>query len=317
VLVYNNAAFDPELMAELGPAIGLRFQALSRWVRDYLKRGTEPPVPPDDLSVFLRMMALGWTELPATERRRVGPWELQLNPVRAFRPARAAGASPTGLYVPFDPSGFQFNKPFLRPETFWTGDFRGRRLDLLFNKFPFADLQTILVPDRESAQPQILTPADHELAWTLAAQIGESMPHATLGWNSLGAYASVNHLHFHLALCREPLAISDPRWGHNGGEQSYPLGCKVLGRMDLAWEAISELQGLDRPFNLIYTPGRVYCLARRRQGDYSLPDWCGGQAWYELAGGLVCFDAARYSELESAQVAGLMGLAAPGFDQYE
>jgi diadenosine tetraphosphate (Ap4A) HIT family hydrolase len=317
ILAYNNAAFDAALMGQLAPALAARFESLAGAVRDSLSRGLEPPDPPDDLAVFLRIMALGLAGMPPTEQRRLGPWELQLNPLRAFRPARAAACRAGGLHRPFDPEGFHFNRPWLAPETFWTGDYRGRRLDLFYNKFPFALLHTLVVPDRESERPQLLAPADHQLAWSLAQGLGESLPGVALGWNSLGAFASVNHLHFHLAPRHEPLAIADPRWRHTGGTEQYPVGCLVLDRPNDAWREIERLQGLDRPFNLVYLPGRVYCLARRRQGDYALPNWCGGQAWYELAGGFICFDRGHWAGLDEPTIRRDLALAAPEFDPYE
>lgn len=318
ILVFNNAAFDAGLRAALGPVLARRFDVFAATLRESLKRGADPAEPPDDVAVFLRMMAVGYEDLAPVALRRAGPWELQFNPVRAFRPARFAGERPVFLRQPFDHSGFHFNKPFLRPETFWSGDFRGRRLDLLFNKFPFVELQTIVVPDRESESPQYLTRDDHELAWSLIETIGEAIPGVVIGYNSLGAFASINHLHFHLTPRERPLPIMEPAWRHNGGAVDYPIPCQILDHCSSAWQAIDALQGHDQAFNLVYTPGRLYCLPRRRQGDYALPEWCGGHAWYELAGGFVCFDADRFQLLQADEIRATMTTAAmvfPGFSE--
>ncbi len=314
ILAFNNAAFDARLRAVLGPTLTERFEQLAASFRESLKRGSDPAGSPDDIGVFLRMLAVGYGDLPPVAIRQVGPWEVQLNPLRAFRPARAAAQPRTtrhgSLRLPFDPSGFHFNRPLLRPETFWSGEYRGRRLDLLFNKFPFLELQTILVPDRESESPQFLMAPDHRLLWSLTASIGGALPGVMIGYNSLGAFASVNHLHFHLTPRGRALPLMDPRWRHNGGDQSYPVDCRVLDHCDRAWDAIDALQRRDQTFNLIYTPGRLYCLPRRHQVDCAAPDWYGGLAWYELAGGCVCFDAERFQRLEADEIRRAIATAA-------
>jgi diadenosine tetraphosphate (Ap4A) HIT family hydrolase len=310
ILVFNNAAFDAGLRAALGPALAGRFAVFSAAFQEALKRGADPAEPPDDVAVFLRMMAVGYGGLAPVDLRRAGPWELQFNPVRAFRPARSAGERLTALRRPFDPSTFHFNKPFLRLETFWSGNYEGRRLDFLFNKFPFVELQTIVVPDREFESPQFLTRADHDLAWSLTGAVGESMPGVVTGYNSLGAFASINHLHFHLTPRERPLPLMEPAWRHNGGSADYPIPCQVFDRCGPAWKEIDALQRRDQAFNLLYAPGRLYCLPRRHQGDYTLPGWCGGQAWYELAGGFICFDAARFQLLQADEIRATMAAAA-------
>lgn len=309
ILAFNNAAFDARLRDALAQTLGERFDAHRKAFRAALRTGRDPDVPPDDCAVFLRMLAVGPDALGAVELREVGPWELQFNPVRGFRPARAAGKRPKAIAMAFDRDGFHFNRPFLRPETFWSGVFEGHSLDLLYNKFPFVERQTIVVPDRESERPQHLRRTDHLLAWSLSAALGETMPGTILAYNSLGAYASVNHLHFHLTPREAPLAITDGRWSHNGGSLPYPVDCRALDDPQTAWEAIERTQSADCVFNLVYRPGLVYLIHRRAQGDYSLPDWCGAHAWYEMAGGLVCFDAGRFSSLDQAAINDCIELA--------
>lgn len=309
ILAFNNAAFDSRVSAALGDALREGFEAQGEAFRAALRLGRDPRVPPDDCAVFLRMLAVGFADLAAARFRSVGPWELQFNPVRGFRPPRSASRHPQSLRVPFDRDGFHFNRPFLRSETFWSGDFEGRRVDLLYNKFPFIERQTILVPDRESEQPQLLRERDHRLAWSLTSTLGQSMPGIVLGYNSLRAFASVNHLHFHLSPREAPLAIAAPIWRHNGGTLPYPVDCIVLDDPQATWHAIESAQAADRAFNLLYRPGCVYLLRRRSQGDYALPDWCSAHAWYEMAGGLVCFDADRFTDLDRQGIEGCLALA--------
>lgn len=311
ILAFNNAAFDPRIRDALAVPLEHGFDRFARSFRDALARGRDPELPPDDIAVFLRMLAVGYATLEPARRRRVDPWEVQFNPVRGFRPARAAAGPPPAMGAAFDPNGFHFNKPFLRPETFWSGALAGRSLDLLYNKFPFVEYQTIVVPDRESESPQLLTRRDHALAWMLAESLGSDDSATALGYNSLAAFASVNHLHFHLTLRQHPLPILDPRWRHQGGPEPYPIDCQSVDATDAGWDLIDGLQRSCQPFNLIYTPGRLLCIPRRPQGDYALPDWCAGHSWYELAGGLLCFDEARFLGLSATEIRALLALGAP------
>ncbi len=320
ILALNNALFDPGLFVCLRADLERRFAELSSTCRTSLREGRDPDEPADDLAVFLRLMAIGWSGLPGVSRRRVGPWEVQLNPLRGLRPARAAGGQPEGNRAPFDPRGFHFNKPFLRREAFWEGCLAGVEVELLYNKFPFADLHSLLVPRRLENAPQFLHPHYHEAAWAMTLALGETLPGVGLAYNSFGAFASVNHLHFQLFLRPgadsdsdpAPLPLADPCWSHNGGGTAYPVPCTVWDAPGPAWDAIARLHQTGQSYNLIYVPGRIYCLARRRQGTYSPPAWCGGQAWYELAGGVVAFTGETFATLRPEDIRQAIAAAAPG-----
>ncbi len=309
ILVLNNAAFDPALFQVLGPDLGHRFAALAEVCRAALRQGRDPEGPADDLAGFLRLMAVGLTDLPPVRRRRAGPWEVQFNPLRGLRPARASGGAPQSNRAPFDPKGFHFNKPFLRREAFWTGGLAGLEVELLYNKFPFVDLHALLVPRRQEKAPQFLQRQQHEGAWAMTQALGHSLPGVGLGYNSYGAFASVNHLHFQLYCRSEPLPLEAPGWRHNGGDRPYPLGCTAFDDAAQAWDALARLNNSGASYNLVYTPGRLYCMPRRRQGSYAQPAWCSGQAWYELAGGAVTLDPVTFDALTPADLAGAIALA--------
>ena len=316
ILALNNAVFDPRLFECLGADLARRFSDLSSVCRAALREGRDPDEPADDLAVFLRLMAIGWSDLPGVRRRRAGPWEVQLNPLRGLRPTRAAGGQPQSNRAPFDPKGFHFNKPFLRRESFWEGQLAGVEVELLYNKFPFADLHSLLVPRRLEKAPQFLQRYHHEAAWAMTQALGETLPGVGLGYNSFGACASVNHLHFQLFVRPDseqaPLPLADPDWSHNGGGLAYPIPCTVWEAPGAAWEALARLHQAGESYNLIYLPGRLYCLPRRRQGTYSPPTWCGGQAWYELAGGVVAGNAETFAALGPEDIRQAMAAAAPG-----
>jgi hypothetical protein len=312
ILALNNAAFDPALYERLGPDLTRRFEALAEHCRSVLRQGRDPDEPRDDLAVFLRLMAIGLPDLPPVQRRRVGLWEVQFNPLRGLRPARAAGGQPQSNRAPFDPHGFHFNKPFLRREAFWQGELAGIEVELLFNKFPFVNLHALLVPRRLENAPQFLQRHHHEAAWALTETLGQNLPGVGLGYNSFGAFASVNHLHFQLFLRPEPLPLADPSWRHNGGDTPYPIACVAFDALGPAWDAIARLNEGLVSYNLVYTPQRLYCTPRRRQGTYAPPPWCGGQAWYELAGGVVTLTAETFDGLASQDIDAAIAAAEPG-----
>jgi hypothetical protein len=55
-------------------------------------------------------------------------------------------------------------------------------------------------------------------------------------------------------------------------------------------------------YNLIYTPGLLYCLPRR---------FLGGHAWYEMAGGVTAFNRDDFVALEAKHIADELSRQAP------
>jgi hypothetical protein len=267
-----------------------QFLILSERFRATLRDGRDPSEAPDDVLVFLKLMAIGFDGVQPTECRRAGPWEVQFNHLRAFRPARMSARPVIGIYAPFDRQGFHFNRPFLRKEVFWSGQLHGVEVDLFYNKFPFVDLHGLLVPDRAANQPQFLSRTYHLYVWSLASRLGTRLPGVGFGYNSYGAYASVNHLHFQMFVRDRPLPLTAAGWRHNGGDRDYPTACEPFRCPRQAWERLRQLHAEEISYNLVYLPGVLYCLPRRRQGDYTHAPWTAGFAWYELAGAVTAFN---------------------------
>ncbi len=302
ILVCANAGFDPALQQALAPALRERFERHASQYREALRSGCSLPDADDDVMVFLKMMAVGFENLSPTERRQAGPWEVQFNALRSFRPPRMAHQKVDAIHLPFNENGFHFNKPFLRKECFWSGELAGREVELLYNKFPFVDFHGLLVPQREHNAPQFLTQDDHRYLWRLCEQIGETLPGVGFGYNAYGAYSSVNHLHFQMYRREIALPVESPQWRHNGGERDYPVPCERFDAVGEAWRYIEALHAAECSYNLLYVPGALYCLPRRKQGSYQHSDWTGGFAWYEMCGGMVTFNREHYEALDEGMI---------------
>jgi hypothetical protein len=302
ILVCANAGFDPRISKILAPRLQQRFDLYSTQYRDALRHGRTLPDADDDVLVFLKIMAVGFAALQPTQRRAEGPWELQFNQLRAFRPPRMANTRVDTLHAPFNENDFHFNKPFLRKECFWSGALQGREVELLYNKFPFVDFHGLLVPQREHNAPQFLTHDDHHYMWRVTETLGSTLPGVGFGYNAYGAFASVNHLHFQMFLRETPLPVQLPQWRHNGGELDYPSRVERFDNVEAAWHYIETMHRGGDSYNLLYLPGEIYCLPRRIQGSYPHALWTGGFAWYEMCGGMVSFSYEDYSQLSSAMI---------------
>lgn len=311
ILCLANAAFDAGLWARLGAPLGRRHQQHAREITTALRQGRRLGDPEDDLLVFLKLLAMGFDSVEATSWRQAGPWRIQFNPIRALRPPRASGGRVDGLRRPFDPAGFHFNKPFLARERLWEGELAGKPARLLYNKFPFAPLHGLVVPEPLAERPQWLTPEMHGWAWEAAMAMAAGLPDFGLAYNSLGAQASVNHLHFQSFLGAGDLPVLSPRFAHNGGGEAYPLPCRVTHDREEAWFLLDELHQGDTPYNLIYTPGRLHVLPRRAQGTHAVPSWGAGLAWSELAGSMTVFSREDFEALAEADIAAALAALAP------
>lgn len=312
ILVLANAAYDPVLWAQLAPALEARHAQLAESLAQQLRSGSKLAEPDDDVMVFLKLMAIGFEQVQTVQSRRAGPWQLLFNPIRALRPPRMSGTGFDGLLRPFDPAGFHFNKPFLAREIFWQGELAGKSARLLYNKFPFARLHGLLVPEPERELPQYLTPELHGWAWEVCAQSG--VPGLCLAYNSTSAGASVNHLHFQSFVQASPLPVQQQSFSHNGGDQPYPLPCRTFYDAEAAWFALDELHQRQQPYNLIYSANTLQLIPRVPQGSACLSVRNRGWGWSDVAGSITLFSREEFDGLEAMEVETELALMAPGRD---
>jgi len=308
ILVLANAAYDASLWAQLAPRLAVRHAELASRITEALRQGRKLAEPDDDVLVFLKLHAIGFAHLHTLQSRRVDCWEVLFNPIRALRPPRISGLTFERLLRPFDPSGFHFNQPFLAREIFREGELIGKPARILYNKFPFARLHGLLVPEPLRQLPQYLSPELHGWAWEVCAQ---GLPGLCLGYNSYGAGASVNHLHFQSFVQASPLPVQDARFIHNGGGQPYPLPCQRFTDAAAAWFHLDQLHQQNTPYNLIYSQGCLHLVARVPQDSGQLSDPSRGYGWSEMAGVVTRFSSDSFERLSAAEFEAELASFAP------
>ena len=302
ILVCANATFDQKIHFATAAELETLYRRLREQYVQALESGRAIQEVEEDLLVFLKIQAIGLEKLRHTERRQAGKWELQFNHLRSFRPRRITARAPAGIHVDFDETGFHFNKGFMQKEAFWAGTLGGKEATLYYNKYPFVDFHGLLVPERERRLPQFLTLEHHNYVWELTSQLAETLDGVGFGYNSIGAFASVNHLHFQMFLKPQGFPVMDAVWRHNGGGESYPAQCLAFDEPGAAWGCIQMLHSDEIAYNLLYVPGRLFVFPRLKQGAYPQPAWTSGFTWHELAGGIVVFNREDYESLDESAI---------------
>jgi diadenosine tetraphosphate (Ap4A) HIT family hydrolase len=291
VLVLANSLQDERIRSTLEPDLASVFDSIQTNIRQGAIAITD-----DDLAVFNVLQQTGIDSLGVWVPVVKGGWEVNFNPVRALRPLRASADVFNNISLPFDEDAFNFNKPFLRAEILWEGAWQQKQLRVLYNKFPFAPYHLIIVPDAELKLPQYLTAEYHELIWQLVDQQQTVLPGFAVGYNSLGACASVNQLHFQSFVREAMLPIEQPVWKHNAGSNDYPVRCHVLNNRQDSWALISEYHANNQAYNLLYRPGCCYVIPRMAQGSDTVLPRVRGAGWIEECG---VFNVSDKAELES------------------
>ncbi len=309
ILVLANASFDPTLQQGLKGPLQKRFKKLYQRLESQLLNGEVPAESEEDLLVFLKIATVGLDRIATSQSRVVDGWELHFNPLRALRPRRISATVGGELSLPFSREGFHFNKPFMEKEIFWSGELERKPVDLYYNKYPFTQGHGLLVPERGRENPQLLTEEYHHYLSQLAVTLGDTLPGSGFGYNSYGAYASVNHLHFQMFLREAPFPIEAEQWGHNGGNQPYPATCYRTGHPAQAWGWIERCHQQRTPYNLLYIGGQCYLLPRTRQGAETPPHWSSGFSWHEMAGGILTSSRDGFDEITASAVELLLNKA--------
>ncbi|CAD5120600.1 DgyrCDS9161 [Dimorphilus gyrociliatus] len=125
-------------------------------------------------------------------------FQLQLNPERV---KKRKGPTISQINIPFDPNRFHFGK--VRQEEIL---FKIKDNLIIINIYPLDIGHVLLVPSIDRQLPQSLN--DSAVLFGVECLLLSGHPGCTVGFNSLGALASVNHLHMHMWFVRGQLPIS-------------------------------------------------------------------------------------------------------------
>lgn len=310
ILAWANACFEEPLWTEMRDAIQSRFEEHAVRIGRALQNGSSGEASDDDLMVFLKLLAIGFAKVGLVEQTTRDGWEIQYNLLRGLRPARLAEEPSVGIQAPFDPQAFNFNRPFLARELFWSGTVENLDAHFFYNKFPFVPGHLLFAPRPADCLPQMLTSKYFHLAWRTVDAFGSRLPGLGLGYNSYGACASVNHLHFQLFLRESELPAEASRWRHNGGDLEYPATCLVVEDAAEGWHTLQQLHQGAIPYNLLLRPGRMYLFPRDPNLGNRVAPWsAGGHAWYEMAGAAVVTRRETFNELGAEDVDRALGRA--------
>lgn len=120
---------------------------------------------------------------------------MQLNTDRSLK--RRAPQTIESMRTAFKPTLFNFNLVDDLEVMLTIDDARtGSEIRMIINKSPITHFHTLIVPDIKNNLIQRVTPAALTFCINFMRNIDD--PNIRIGYNSPGALASVNHLHFHL-----------------------------------------------------------------------------------------------------------------------
>jgi len=297
ILVLANAMQNQNLYNQLKPVLLKQFEQFQQIFKQQLLDGNQLIEVEEDLLVFFKLASAGIDSIRLPQLRQEKHWQCQFNHLRSFRPARLSTSTHfQGLHQAYNDKAFNFNKPFLQSECFWSGDYSGHQVDLFYNKYPFANLHGLFVPQRKQCLPQFLTAELHHYMWSVSRSL-QHIQGVGFGYNSYGAYASVNHLHFQMFIDNVGLPITAKNWSHNGGNDFYPVNVIKHTSSQNAWLEIEQLHKIEQPYNLLYRPDEIYIIPRKAQGTVVVPNWSSGFTWYELCGGILMFNQSDYQNI--------------------
>jgi len=304
ILVLANSQQDSVLKEVLDVELNKIFSVLkNKFISGELK------ATQDDSDVFKKLLDVDLKDVACWQCKTVGDWDVVYNSMRKLRPARASKETLTSIYREFDETKFHFNKPFLKPEILWQGICKynqtNKTVRVLYNKFPFSNYHLLLAVSPEKNLPQFLTQEMHEFMISMVNDVETTFPGFGVGFNSLAAGASVNHLHFQGFIREAKFPVEKIDWQHNGGEAAYPLHVKCF--TDNAWSYIESLIEQDIAFNCVYRKNACYVVPRRYQGEVDLPDWLQGAGWLDVAGIMTVSDGSVFNLLDERLIAETLG----------
>ncbi len=294
VLLSAHATYNNELYKKSNSKLDLIYKKLKVEIKDIPDN-----LKNDDYFVALKILEIGWKNIEKVSFKKLNNiWDVQYNQLRTFKPRRNAAGEIKSVYKKFEKKAFNFNKPFLKQERFKKCKCNGMDVSLFYNKFPFVPYHTLLVPEQEKNHPQFLKRRFHYYASDLI----KSLKGFGIGYNSIGAYASVNNLHFQLFVESKILPVCNPMWVHNGGDKKYPAKCFIFENKTASWKFISILNEKNIPYNILYITNKTYIFPMNFQKAHSKTIFPLGFAWIELSGSFINVSKKDYDNLSERQI---------------
>ncbi len=291
ILVLANSLQDEQLNKLLAKKIAVTFKQL--------KENANLVAGPDDISVFETLKKTGVTQYKTWQYKQVESWLCTLNSFRSLRPERSSKQDFTSLYQDFNKEAFHFSKPFLRPEVISIEKFEQLDLQIMFQKFPFIPYHLLIVINASQYLPQYLDQKTHQTLWHFINTVSQKIKGFRLAYNSLGAGASVNHLHFHGCIINT-LSIEETQWLHNGGNQHYPLAVRCCHSIKESWGIIEQQHQNNQPYNLLYSKDCCYIIPRSPQSKKS--NDLKMISWYEASGGFIFDQEETFENIKSTDI---------------
>jgi len=233
VLEYTYRVLSDEVLSE---TVGLDKVVLERWDR-FMEEGNFR-YNTDNIKERVVKGQLGYLVQSQLERARL----------------RRTPQSMLSISQAFDEEKFNFNKIDESKELVCqlvNNDRKVKHRDILIiNVSPVDRGHCLLVPEVEAGQQQVLTV--HSITLALEVMMLSVSPHIKLAFNSLCAYASVNHLHWHLyyqpttlSVQTLPLSVWPGTPYYTFTDQAYPaLGWVwLLNTKQINKEKVDKLAG--------------------------------------------------------------------------
>ena len=288
ILACANIYQHPELLKKHNTCLS----EVYTYIKDYYQRcshnNEQPNDTDDDILVMNQIIAIDIKNLkpPQTKQLKIDTaiFQINFNQLRSFRPTRMSSVQNVYLNNVFNQNSFHFDKLFLKKEMFAEGIYNDRQISLFYNKFPFVEYHALLVVDKALHRNQFLTKDYLEYSFQLQSSGQQKIPELVIAYNSIGAGASVNHLHFHIFLETKPLAVFSPGVIHNGGSEPYPVLFRVFNNIEECWNYLQQLHDANTPYNLLFKNSKIFCLPRKPPSKV-FPDFnVSSYGWSEMAG---------------------------------
>jgi ATP adenylyltransferase/5',5'''-P-1,P-4-tetraphosphate phosphorylase II len=294
ILLSAHASFNTDLQKKAGSKLDTIYKNISKEINNIPEN-----LKNDDYELVCKIIEKGRNNIQDVIFKKVNNlWQAQYNQLRTFKPRRTATQEIDSVYKKFDKNAFNFNKPFLKTERFKKCKYDGMDISLFYNKFPFVPSHTLLVPEQEKNHPQFLRKRFHYFVFDLI----KNLDGFAMGYNSVGAFASVNHLHFQLFTEIEPLPVCNNLWKHNGGRKEYPSKCFVFESKEKSWKMISYLYTKNIPYNILYTKKKTFIFPMNFQKNHKKTIFPLGFAWIELSGSFINVTKKDFKRLNERQI---------------